>query len=452
MLRTKLLVLCIAAALWGCGASSSPAPAPPAVPAPPPDPFEVKVAQLNDRLSPLMSPDPYSALDDLAPLAVLGDTSFVGLGEATHGTREFFQLKHKILRYLVENHDFRVFAIEADMAESVYIDRHVAGDDVGDLGQLMRDRMHFWTWLTAEVREQIEWMRGENISRAAGERLHYFGIDCQIGTWYPDLIVEYVADTRPDLVAQVDALVDPFRIVRGGEQAFYQSLTSAGYQSMRDGLDDLLALFDTHQASMTAASNGIRFRLARRLVYNLRAIHESMWLYFTGNQQQAFAMREACMAENTLFVPELYGAPLKTVVWGHNAHIGYGEQAGQWMMGGHIRNAVGQDYRTVGFSFTRGTLTAAGPAGITTYTHNQTPPPGSTTELLHAAAEPDYIVDLASLPPGSELALYLDEWRPLLTFGALFNDQINRFPMVRLREQFDFLIHIDESTNSVLIR
>jgi erythromycin esterase len=97
---------------------------------------------------------------DLAPLDDLKQARIVGLGEATHGTREFFEMKHRIFKYLVEMHGFKAFAFECDYGESVFFDRYINGGP-GDIDELMKTKMHFWTWRTVEVRALLEWIRVE---------------------------------------------------------------------------------------------------------------------------------------------------------------------------------------------------------------------------------------------------------------------------------------------------
>ena len=82
------------------------------------------IQELDSLIYPLISVSPGWNCDDLQPLSFLGKAKIVGLGEATHGTYEFFRLKHRIFRLLVENYNFRIFGFEADMGESIFIDRY----------------------------------------------------------------------------------------------------------------------------------------------------------------------------------------------------------------------------------------------------------------------------------------------------------------------------------------
>src|SRR6185369_11199713 len=97
-----------------------------------------------------------SGFDDLQPLKpIFKDVRFVGLGEATHGTREFFQFKHRLLEFLVEELGFRVFAIEASYTGCESINDYVTGKS--DDGAKALDSQGFWTWNTEEVRAMMDW-------------------------------------------------------------------------------------------------------------------------------------------------------------------------------------------------------------------------------------------------------------------------------------------------------
>ncbi len=111
------------------------------------------------------------------------DKPFIALGEATHGTADFFIAKHRIFKYLVENHNFRVFAFEADFGESLFLNDAIQEGRVDDLRDLMKDKMRFWTWKTEEVLDLLEWMCTYNMDKPDEEKLQYIGIDCQYNSY-----------------------------------------------------------------------------------------------------------------------------------------------------------------------------------------------------------------------------------------------------------------------------
>ena len=133
---------------------------------------------LAERAIPLSGVRAGAGFDDLRPLkSILKDVRVVGLGEATHGTREFFQFKHRMLEFLVKEMGFTVFAIEASYPACWNINEYVLtgkGDPAAALAS-----QGFWTWDTHEVADMIAWMRDYNTTATEGRKVRFLGYDIQ---------------------------------------------------------------------------------------------------------------------------------------------------------------------------------------------------------------------------------------------------------------------------------
>lgn len=133
---------------------------------------------LQQCTNPLKTTDPTADFDDLAPLVeTLDGATVVGLGEATHGTREFFRMKDRIVRYLVTEAGLRLFALESNFAETLAINDYVTTGTGDPLDALAGS--YFWTWDTEEVLALIEWLRDFNEGRPADDQVKFYGIDMQ---------------------------------------------------------------------------------------------------------------------------------------------------------------------------------------------------------------------------------------------------------------------------------
>ena len=136
----------------------------------------VQVTNEQAKLNSLIMPLKKSALDlsdeELKVLDELKSASIIGLGEATHGTKEFFEMKHRLFKYFVENFNHKYFAFEMDYAESLIFDEYVQTGK-GDIVQLMKDKMYFWTWNTVEVKNLLEWMKNYNQGKAEADRVFW---------------------------------------------------------------------------------------------------------------------------------------------------------------------------------------------------------------------------------------------------------------------------------------
>lgn len=121
------------------------------------------VAWLQNHTVPFNTSKPGSGFEDLMPLKqIVGDARIVSLGEATHGTREFFEMKHRILEFLVKEMGFNTFAIEATWPESNLVNNYIQTGE-GDPARLLAG-LFFWTWNTQEVLDMILWMRENRVS------------------------------------------------------------------------------------------------------------------------------------------------------------------------------------------------------------------------------------------------------------------------------------------------
>ena len=140
---------------------------------------QAAIAWLRKNAIPIQTVEAGHGFADLRALdPVIGDARIVELGEATHGTREFFQLKHRILEYLATQKSFAVFSIEANMPEAYRLNDYVLNGN-GEPKELLKG-MYFWTWNTQEVLDMILWMREFN--KSGKGHLEFTGFDMQTPT------------------------------------------------------------------------------------------------------------------------------------------------------------------------------------------------------------------------------------------------------------------------------
>ncbi len=159
---------------------------------------ESVAAWVRTHAIPLTTVEANNGFKDLQPLkSLIGDARIVSLGEATHGSREIFQLKHRMIEFLASEMGFTIFAIEANMPEAYRVNDYVLNGN-GDPAQLLRG-MYFWTWDTEEVLTMIKWMRAFNQSGKG--RIEFTGFDMQTPTVALDLARQFVAQNDPAYLA-----------------------------------------------------------------------------------------------------------------------------------------------------------------------------------------------------------------------------------------------------------
>ena len=374
----------------------------------------------------------FADLEFLRPLA--GDARLVSLGEATHGTREFFKMKHRVLEYLVENLGFTVFAIEAALPEADAVNDYVlhgTGDPAAALAG-----MHYWTWNTREVLDLIEWMRAYNQRRGPRPPVQFRGFDVQYSRGAIDRISAYLDRVDPAAKAQLAALWqcwEPYALGASGYVSRPEEEKSACRASLASVRTTLESKRDEYAARSSAAELEVILRYATVISQD-----ESL---ATGTGPG----RDALMAENVEWLANVAEPDAKIVLWAHNLHVATSSPE---RMGWHLRRAFGSEMVVFGFAFDHGSFIAGGAPGLGP--KHVDSPRGGIEDLLRTAG-PLFIVDLRQVPsdPAREyLAPPLAHW----SIGELYNGSTttNRWP-VPLRDTYDALIWIAESTESRLL-
>src|SRR4029450_11160429 len=148
--------------------------------------------------------------EDLRPLKnLVRNARIVALGEGTHGTSEFFRMKHRILEFLASEMGFTIFSIEANMPEAYRVNDYVLRG-VGDPKALLKG-MYFWTWNTEEVLAMIEWMRQFNASGKG--RIQFTGFDMQTPTVAMTIVQEFLDKVEPEYAGRVSPIYADVRTV-----------------------------------------------------------------------------------------------------------------------------------------------------------------------------------------------------------------------------------------------
>ncbi|MFC2155089.1 erythromycin esterase family protein [Acidobacteriota bacterium] len=393
--------------------------------------------ELNSVIIPIQGSSPNLDDKELAPLDFLKQAKIVGLGEATHGTKEFFEMKHRIFKYLVEHHGFKAFAFESDFSECIYIDRYITGGE-GDLDDLMRNTMIFWTWCTAEVRALLAWMREYNEGKEKKDMIRYFGVDCQFFRYKADLLVEYLGKVSPETLQECESTLDKTRdLDKWWNQ---QNISNEELDEIEEGLQYLYEQFEKKENEFVSLSSKEDYEITKHIVRVLLQVKE---VAFQGGSRS----RDKYMAENALWVLNLLGKNKKIALWAHNGHV---ENTQNWM-GKYLKDELGKFYQVVGFSFSRGGLvakkiSAAGVSGGLFIHQVYGTQNTSINSLFHDAKYDNFIFKLDTLLLGTKLSDWLSEPRMFLRIGAAYNPENPNayYSTPVLTTAYDVLIHFDE--------
>ena len=364
---------------------------------------------IREKAVPLASVEAGSGFADLEHLRrIIGAARIVSLGEATHGTREFFQLKHRLLEFCVSELGFTLFGIEASYPESLRVNDYVL-HGTGNPAEALAG-MRFWTWDTEEVLALIEWMRAWN--RTHERKVKFYGFDMQSPTEAALGVIDYLKRVAPELAAASEAplwpLSDDFSASR------FRLLASETRESALAWIQRILEAFARRRTAWIEATSALEWGLAR-----LQAVvlEQGARLDLAG-LHDSFALRDMAMAQNVRSLLELEGPDARAVLWAHNGHVARvtpyfaADRTPVANMGSHLHEMFGRQHLVVGFAFNQGSFQAIeGGRGLVDHTVPPAPE-GSLDHMLAAAAIPRFLLELATAPAEGPVADWLSS-RPL---------------------------------------
>jgi erythromycin esterase len=386
-----------------------------------------EVAWVKERAIPIATSDPKAPLDDLRPLGtIVGDARIVSLGEGTHGTSEFFQMKHRLTEYLAREKGFTVFAIEANMPEARRVNEYVLtgrGDPRAALAG-----MYFWTWNTQEVLDMIEWMRAYNASGKG--RIEFWGFDLQTPNVAMDSVRAFLRRADASYMPVVDSVFSSIDTVLAARRAGRQNPAAVG-----NWVADAARVLSHMQASRDAY-----VRAGRDTMEIAWAIQNARIVQQAGGSMRSGFSRDSSMAENVAWIAAHQPAGTKMVLWAHNGHV---NRVPNWM-GAHLADRYGSAMRVIGFALGEGEYTAVGPRGLSVYPAAP-PAPGSAEEVFRATGVPRFALDLRDASR-STAGAWLGTAHDFRSIGAVAMDQA--FNPSVLARQFDVIIYFDRTTAS----
>jgi erythromycin esterase-like protein len=395
----------------------------------------------------------YDALLDL-----IGDARFVLLGEATHGTHEFYEQRARITERLIGEKGFTAVAVEADWPDAYRVNRYVRAeggdvDAVGALGGFRR--FPSWMWRNDDVVHFIDWLRAYNDARPGAARTGFYGLDLYSLFTSMEEVLRYLQQVDPAGAEEARKRYACFDHYGDDSQ---QYAYAAGLGSSESCQREVVATLEQIQQRAAAdmqrdgigASDAFFYAQQNaRLVKNAEEYYRTM---FRG-RVSSWNLRDRHMAETLDALAEhlaqTRGVPAKVVVWEHNSHVGDARatevgRLGEWTVGELARKRYGDDAFLVGFSTYDGWVTAAsdwdGPAE-----RKQVRPAlaGSYEDLFHQTGLGNFMLPLR---PRSAARDALLEARLQRAIGVLYLPRTERqshYFSARLPHQFDAMIHID---------
>ncbi len=434
-------ILALALTTVSCSHDSPSTPTGPSQPTVPP---EVGVWLRQNSLE-FRTAEPGGSDEDLDMLpGLVGSAHLVALGEATHGTHEFFAMKQRILRYLVQHMGFTAFALEASFPEAEAVDEYVRTGK-GDPYALL-SRLYQWSWNTQEMLELVEWMRQYNKAVPAEKQVRFFGFDIAYPSAALDSARAYLA--RIDAAARADTLLTCYapyvNNYLGQFPARYVYLPAETKAACRARVRAAYAWLAEHRSQYSAASSLFAFEHA--LQYTRLVVQAEEW---NSGTIVSAAELPPHWAENVGWLLDHLPTGSRMVLWTHNLDV----QRCCGALGELLSRRYGGDLVVFGFDFGAGRFNAGRFVGGWSYGagvhQSDRPLPGSYESYFEVAGRPRMIVPLRGPAP--------PEWlvgpRPQRAIGNSYAaaqwDQFYR--TVSLPAVYDALVYFQSARQTTLL-
>lgn len=412
---------------------------------------DAAIQAVRERAEPVTD----ETLDDLAE--AVSDAAYVLLGEASHGTAEFYRVRARLTARLVRDHGFDFVAVEGDWPDCYEVNRYVKGfSDVESARAVLDayDRWPTWMWANWEVVEFAEWLRAENDVRPAGERVGFYGMDVYSLFDSMRAVVDYLEGLDPaeaDRAREAYACFDPYA---EDPQAYAQSLRLVP-ERCADEVVEILADLRRSAPRYEAANRDAYFDAEQNALVAKNA--ETYYRTMIRGSVESWNVRDRHMVSTLERLREHYEATPedsdpKAVVWAHNTHVGDARatdmaRRGEVNVGQLLRETVGaNDVAIVGFGTHRGTVVASDRWGAQM---ERLPVPraesGSYEDVFHRAGVGDVLVRFDETHRGADDPLA--DPRGHRAIGVVYHPERERgnyVPTV-LPDRYDAFVYLEET-------
>jgi protein-L-isoaspartate(D-aspartate) O-methyltransferase len=403
---------------------------------------------IADRCEAFRRPDDL----DFAPLLQrIGDARIVLIGEATHGTSEFYSLRADITRELIEKKGFDFVAIEGDWPDAARIDHYVRHFEYKPSEWTAFARFPTWMWRNREVRAFVDWLREHNKHVPAGQRVAFHGLD--LYSLYDSIrsILKYLDDVDPETARIARERYGCLTPWQADPAAYGHAAISGTYQVCENPVAAMLKELQGKRQAY-AEHDGERFldmTQNAQLVANAEKYYRTMYY----GSRASWNLRDRHMFATLKSLLDHHGPSSKAVVWAHNSHLGNAEATEMFARGeinlGHLcRNEFGDAIYAIGFGTNTGTVAAASEWGAPMEVKEVRPAIVKSYErLCHDTDKENFLLPLRNFPRPSESESL---WSPRLqrAIGVIYRPETeiaSHYFQAVLPRQFDEYIWLDRT-------
>lgn len=431
------------------------------------------IQQLNSNIVSIKSDQDYDALIDR-----IADANYVLLGEETHGTLEFYRTRMLLSQKLIAEKGFMAVAIEGDWPDTFQVHRYINGDTKitsAEAALTAFKRFPTWMWRNKTIVSFISWLKEYNLklktpsdvsssvsantsAKHLKNTIGFYGLDIYSLYTSIDAVIRYLNKTDPDAAQRAMERYACFDHVKPDPQN-YGYLTSLGIKKncIKEAIDELIDL-QNDAYHLLKKNNDVAADEYFHIVQNARVIKnaENYYRVMFEDHHSSWNVRDSHMAETIDVLKDhlenKWQRPAKIIIWAHNSHVGDARATemgskGELNIGQLVREKYGHHAYLIGFSTYNGTVIAADNWGEQPKCKTVTPGlAGSYEALFHDLRYKQFYLNLKDDP---RLEQHLQIPRLQRAIGVIYRPETERtshYYFTRLPNQFDIIIHIDQTT------
>jgi erythromycin esterase len=319
------------------------------------DTTEMVISWLKQNCIPLKSIEPGDNFSDLQSLkTTLKDVQVVGLGEATHGTKEFFKMTHRLVQFLVTEMGFTAFTLESSYSDSEPINDYIISGK-GNLSDVLTGQ-GYMAWDTEEFSAMLAWLKAYNQLMPEGKKVRFYGIDVVCYQRIArEKVMAYLKNYAPDKTASTDSL---FQVLAGEEVKWPTRLDEQVLQNAFIPLHELISYFYDNKNKLISISSFKEWEQATRyselMEEAIFKVVDSLPESLSSGRQS----RDYYMAQNLRYLMKNAGPNAKFMFCAHNDHVVTDSTDSTRSVGFYLRQWLGNKYFALGMHCNGGTFIA----------------------------------------------------------------------------------------------
>ena len=417
------------------------------------DTDKVVTAWLKQNSIPIKYLEAGHGFSDLQPLKkVLQGVQVIGLGEATHGTHEFFEIKHRLVEFLVTQMGFTAFALESGFSDCEPINEYILTGK-GNRATVLTNQ-NYTGWDTEEFSAMLDWMRAYNRKVPDEKKVRFYGLDIlslqKVGR---ERVRAYFKKYVPEKIAQIDSL---FRVLEGEEINWLSRMSQSALQQCFIPLNDLMSYLIANKDRLVGASSLKEWEqvhkylevMEQSLYYNVKEVPPSLSSKKLDINKNV--MRDEYMWQNLLYLMENEKPKAKFMFWAHNYHVQSNDTVKS--VGYFLRQKLGNKYYALGLECYQGTFQARellpdnswGDLKVDTI-HSA---PKSINWYFAHTGKQNLFVDLRQASSNAVVDKWLDKPSSFGEGNWIHRNANENFEIIKLKDLYDGLLFIERSTSA----